>query len=105
MIVPTTRKTAMTPASRQVSSRKVEHARLDGNGAQGQEIIAGEGRVPGVEEMGAEQQYEHQRAEQAGPALLETEQQEFVDPALWARPGLEGLEARADASEACRVWR
>ncbi len=82
-----------------------QHAGLNRDGAQGEEIIAGEGRIPGIEEMRAEQQCQHQRAEQAGPALLEPEQQEFVEPALRAGRGLERFEAGADASEARGVHR
>jgi hypothetical protein len=40
-----------------------EHAGLDRDGAQGEEIVAGERRIRGIEEVGAQQQREHERAE------------------------------------------
>ena len=50
--------------------------------------------------MGRDQQGEHQRAEQAGPALLEAEQREFVNVAAPAARDRPALERQPDALEA-----
>src|SRR3546814_15800448 len=50
--------------------------------------------------MCREQQRQHQRAEQAGPALLEAENEEFEEPAARSRLDRHRLEPRADPVEA-----
>src|SRR3546814_8054056 len=60
---------------------------LDQHRADGYRVIAVERRVVGPEEMRAEQQREHQRAEQACPTLFEAKDEKFEEPA--ARPGRE----------------
>jgi hypothetical protein len=82
-----------------------QHARLDGQCGQRQEIIAMQQRVGGVEEMGGEQQCQHQCAEQARPALLEAEQQEFVEPQPPASARVELFEPQANRFEAAVLHR
>jgi hypothetical protein len=63
---------------------------LDGDRRQDQEIVAGDRGVLGPQQLGADQQGQHQRAEQAGPGLLQPEQQELIGiavPARAPRPG------------------
>ena len=55
-----------------------EHGGLDGDRREDQEIVAGERGTFRIEEVRADQQREHQRAEQARPALLDAEAEEFV---------------------------
>jgi len=62
-----------------------QHRDLDRDRRQGQEIIAMQRRAGGIEKMGREQQGQHQSAEQAGPALLEAEQQKLIGPGAWPR--------------------
>ena len=61
-----------------------DHADLDGDGAEGDEIISGERDVVRVEQKRREQQGQHQSTEQAGPSLLDSEADKF-EQAL--RPG------------------
>ncbi len=65
-----------------------EHAKLDQHGADRDCVIAVQRGIVGPEEMRAQQQREHQGAEQARPALLETESEELEEPAraVPARP-------------------
>ena len=77
-----------------------EQPRLDRDRGKGQEIIAGEGGFGRVEIVGGEQQEEEQPAEQAGPGLLEAEQQELVDPARPAAGDRRLLERKPNALEA-----
>ena len=53
-----------------------EHGRLDRERGQDQEVVAGEPGALRVEQVGADQQRQHQRAEQARPALLDAEADE-----------------------------
>ena len=46
---------------------------------QHQEVVAGERGALRIEQVRADQQRQHQRAEQAGPALLDAEADEFVE--------------------------
>ena len=84
-----------------------EHRDLDGDRSEHQEIVAGEPGALRVEEMRADQQRQHQRAEQARPALLDAEAGELVErvsggPALgpFAEAGL-GLDERGRAAPRC----
>jgi hypothetical protein len=52
-----------------------------------------------LKEVGANQQRQHQRAEQAGPSLLEAEQREFVEPAPPSEQRDVGLEPRPHFGE------
>ena len=88
-----------------------EHGDLDGDGGEDEEVVAGEPGALRIEEVGADQQRQHQRAEQARPALLDAEADELVErvrggPALGpvadARLGLdEAGERRPDGG---RRW-
>src|SRR3546814_12589915 len=77
-----------------------EQRKLDQHRTHGQRVIAVNWRVLGPQEMCREQQRQHQRAEQAGPALLEAENEEFEEPAARSRLDRHRLEPRADPVEA-----
>jgi len=77
-----------------------EHPGLNGGRGEGQEVIAAERGAVGVKQVRPQEQREQQAAEQAGPALLEAEQQEFVEPQPPACAGVEGFEPEADRLEA-----
>ena len=77
--VPTTWKMRMTLASSQVSSLKASMAIWMATRGDDEEVVAGEPGALGIEQVGADQQRQHQRAEQAGPALLDAEADELVE--------------------------
>ena len=56
-----------------------EHGDLDGDGGDDEEVVAGEPGALRIEQVRADQQRQHQRAEQAGPALLDAEADELVE--------------------------
>jgi hypothetical protein len=77
---------------------------LHGDGGDDEKIVARDWRVRGPEEMGAENEREHQAAEQARPGLLQTEEQELISPAVplrprrpGPRPQIEGFDLGFDA--------
>ncbi len=56
-----------------------QHGHLDCHGRKEEEVVAGEPGTLRVEEMGADQQGEQERTEQARPALLDAEADELVE--------------------------
>ena len=101
----------MTLASSQVSSLKASMATWMATRGDDEEVVAGEPGALGIEQVRADQQRQHQRAEQAGPALLDAEADELVERVRGAPllgPGADaglGLdEARQRRPDAAR-WR
>jgi hypothetical protein len=82
-----------------------EHGDLNSDRRQRQRIIAVEQRVGRIEEVGRQQERQHQAAEQAGPPLLETEQQKFKRPCRRARRDLDRFQPGAYAGKAGGVGR
>jgi hypothetical protein len=77
-----------------------QHDDLDDEGGNGEEIVARQRRIGRIEKMRAEQQRQNQPAEQAGPALLEAEQQEFIGERAEPAVRLDRLQPRPDRREA-----
>src|SRR3546814_8267900 len=77
-----------------------EHGELDQHRADRDRVITVERRVGGPEQMRAEQQREHQPAEQARPAPFETEDEKLVTPAARAWGVRHRLQSRANSLEA-----
>jgi hypothetical protein len=98
MHVPTTWKIAMTvvPALQPGGEQQGLHA----DRRQHQEVVAGERRVRRPQVVGADDQREHRRAEQAGPGLLQPEQQELVGPGAEPRALRPGPDARVHGDDA-----
>jgi hypothetical protein len=69
-MVPTTWKTKMTFASFERFHPQGEHDRLDGQRRQDEKVVAGERRALRIEQVRADQEGQHECAEQARPALL-----------------------------------
>jgi hypothetical protein len=55
-----------------------EHGDLDDDRGDDEEVVAGEPGALRIEQVRPDQQRQHQRAEQTGPALLDAEADEFV---------------------------
>ena len=82
-------------SSRPDGAHAIDHE-LDRQRRQGQEVIARQRRIRRIEQVRAQQQRQHQGAEQAGPALLEAEQQEFISPRAPAGTRRKRFQLRAD---------
>src|SRR6185503_7941827 len=73
---------------------------LDGDGGDDEEIVAGEPGAFRIEQMRADQQPQHQRPEQAGPALLDAEADELVERVGGGTPARPGADAGLGLDEA-----
>lgn len=77
-----------------------QHSHLNAERGERQEIVAMERGIVRVKKECREQKEQQHRAEQAGPRLLEAEQQELVEPEPPATTGIEAFKPLADRLEA-----